>query len=211
VTELRAVCFDLGGVLVEIAHTWEEALDAADIPHSLPGGTPLVAAPLFVEYQAGEVNEAEYLRALAGYLGLAEVGNALTAHDAILLREGPWVLEAVRRLNASGIVTGCLSNTNALHWAELNRPERFPGLAELQVRLASHEIGANKPDEAAYRAFEAAVGFHGREIAFFDDHPGNVAAARELGWQAEAACATGTFPAVQARIGASVNLAHEPN
>lgn len=183
--DVRAVCFDLGGVLVEIANTWEEAMQAAGLECRLPGRTPLIEAPLFIEYQAGEVDEATYLRSLAAYLGLEDVGDALTAHDSILLREVAGVPDVVARLNEAGFVTGCLSNTNALHWAELNRPERFPGIAALGVRLASHEIGANKPDTAAFRAFEAAAGASGPEVAFYDDHPGNVEAARRLGWRAE--------------------------
>ena len=60
----------------------------------------------------------------------------------------------------------------------------WPALAPVHHLLASHLIGAVKPDAQAYRAVEEAAGVRGESILFFDDMPENVAGARAVGWQA---------------------------
>ncbi|MCW5936569.1 MAG: HAD-IA family hydrolase [Fimbriimonadaceae bacterium] len=180
---IKAVVFDLGGVMARICQTWDEALAAA--------GLPVPAAPLgrlqdfagFDEYQAGLLDEAAYLAALTAYLGVAPE-EAKAAHCHILVEPYPGtdrVVEAVRR---AGLVTGCLSNTNALHWDDLVKNGRFPALVDLQVKVASHLVGANKPSCEIYRAFENAAGIRADECLFFEDIPAYVEGAVACGWQA---------------------------
>jgi HAD superfamily hydrolase (TIGR01509 family) len=49
----------------------------------------------------------------------------------------------------------------------------------------SWELGAAKPDAAAYQAVTTKLEVEGSQLFFADDSPENVAAARALGWQAE--------------------------
>lgn len=73
----------------------------------------------------------------------------------------------------------CLSNTNALHWARLDGIEDV-----FDVCIASHLTGFLKPDREAYEDALARLGAEPEQVCFFDDLPGNVAAAREVGMQA---------------------------
>ncbi|MHB8636998.1 MAG: HAD-IA family hydrolase [Fimbriimonadaceae bacterium] len=182
-TRIRAVCFDIGGVLAEVALTWDAALAAAGLPAPTEKQIPLEEFATFKLYQAGQLDIEAYLDELACFLGI-EVAAALKVHESILLRPTERTLEIVNELNANGFVTGCLSNTNTLHWGVLTDAGRFPNVAALQIKAASQLIGHNKPAEASYRAFEAMAGVSPSEVLFFEDGPKNVAAARQLGWSA---------------------------
>lgn len=61
-------------------------------------------------------------------------------------------------------------------------PEVFGGFG---ARWLTHRLGATKPDPQAYRELEARLGAEPGQIAFLDDSPANVEAARALGWHAE--------------------------
>jgi putative hydrolase of the HAD superfamily len=99
--------------------------------------------------------------------------------------------ELVQDLLARDVCCGCLSNTNALHWATFFDGNKFPFGTHLDCRIGSHIVKANKPDEAIYRAFERAAGCEGPDISFFDDSPKNVEAATQIGWRAWHIDATG--------------------
>ena len=62
---------------------------------------------------------------------------------------------------------------------------RFPTIGRLVHKVASHAVGATKPDEAIYRAFEQLCGEHGDAILFFDDLEANISVALDIGWRAE--------------------------
>ncbi|CAN5392976.1 HAD family phosphatase [soil metagenome] len=180
----RLACFDIGGVLVRIARTWQEAAGVAGIEHHLGEETAslFTYAPLDA-FQTGLTPYDLYLDQLAQDLGSDREG-AHRAHNHILMEEYPGIPELVARLKAEGWATACLSNTNAPHWKELTDPARFPSVAGLDFRLASHELGAIKPSPEIFAAFEDRTGYKGSEIAFFDDLPANVEAARAAGWDA---------------------------
>ena len=62
-------------------------------------------------------------------------------------------------------------------------------LASVRARFVraflSWELGATKPEPAAYEAVATRLGVEAGELFFVDDSQPNVAAARALGWQAE--------------------------
>ena len=74
---------------------------------------------------------------------------------------------------------GCLSNTNAVHWAELTDVQRL-----FDFCFASHLTGHMKPDYAAYEHALLELDAAPQSVYFFDDLAPNVAAARSLGMNA---------------------------
>ncbi|MDX2065448.1 MAG: HAD-IA family hydrolase [Fimbriimonadaceae bacterium] len=180
----RWVCFDIGGVMVEIAQTWADALKTAALApgrNDLPGMLPEL--DVMNRYQSGEATYPEYLAGMADALGItAEAADRVHRH--ILKREYPGIADLVADLRTQGISTSCLSNTNAPHWEDLTDPAKFPTVAGLSACHASHLFRLGKPDPAIYRAFEAAVGAEPGDIVFFDDNLRNVEVANECGWRA---------------------------
>jgi putative hydrolase of the HAD superfamily len=117
------------------------------------------------------------------------------AFQAIIREEFPGIYDTVTALKAAGYRTACLSNTSAIHWVDLDNPAKYPAIALLDVRHASHLLGCMKPDAAIYRRFEAEMGARPEDILFFDDYETNVAGARACGWHAEQI--TGDTPVVE--------------
>lgn len=183
---VKVVCFDVGGVLIRITQNWHEAANLAGvtIQSELPLEAHLLNAPFFDGYQAGSVNDEQYLHELAAYLGNVPLEAAERVHNHIMLEPYPYVDQIIRQLNEQGFTTSCLSNTNEPHWYDMFHSGRFPANEALQVRMASHVVGISKPDPEIFRKFELEVEASGSEIVFFDDTSVNVEIANNLGWQA---------------------------
>jgi putative hydrolase of the HAD superfamily len=182
---VKAVCFDLGGVLIRIHHRWEDALLAAGL-ESLAGNDHggLGGFAEFDDYQAGEIGTEDYLSALARFLRTTDSVGAMLAHMAVLRGEYPGVTSLIADLTEKGVTCGCLSNTNAAHWQTFFDGQRYAFGPLLTVRIGSHIERLSKPMPEIYRAFERASGAAGEDIAYFDDGESNVASARKLGWRA---------------------------
>ncbi len=179
------VCFDLGGVLVRICRNWAEGCAAAGIDVRDPslGQVGLdVKMEVIHRFDIGDLSDdefcAEISTAFRGVYSPSEVRRVL---EAWIIGEYPGAHDLVLALHAANVETACLSNTNALHWAQL---DRYPSIFNLRHRHASHLLRLRKPDDAIYSAFERAVARAPHEIIFFDDLPDNVAAAQSRGWRA---------------------------
>lgn len=181
----RIVCFDLGGVVVRICRSFEEAILAAGLPlRRVPADAASRARQqdLISRHQLGTLDARAFLLGLAGALDhVYTVDELARIHRAVLRGEYPGIADAVAAINRRGLRTACLSNTNDDHWDEL---VALPALQAMHARHASHLWGLAKPDAAIYRRFERETGAAGREILFFDDLDENVAAARAVGWDA---------------------------
>ncbi len=185
---VRLVCFDLGGVVVRICRSLIEACEAAGIEpaqrRALAGVQPDAVAPLLHRHQTGSMHIAEYAAELCQLCGDGiRPDDVIAIHTAWLLGEYDGVAGVIDEIHERGLETAALSNTNAHHWELMHDASRYPALAKIRRRHASHLLGHAKPDQAAYRAFEERVGYRGGEILFFDDLAENVAAARALGWR----------------------------
>ncbi len=181
---VKVVGFDVGGVLIRITHFWAEAARCANVTISpaVAEDASLVNSPFLEAYQSGEIGDSEYLRQLSNSLGTKNEEEALKVHNHIMVEPYAGVDQIVRSLNDIGLVTACLSNTNEPHWHDMFHSGRFPANEALQVRMASHLVGASKPDPKIFEAFEERLGCRGKEIVFFDDSRANIEAVRERGW-----------------------------
>ncbi len=190
------VCFDLGGVLIRICGSWEEACRAAGLP------PPDASSPQALErhrsltalLDTGRLSYDDWAaRVSEAFEGMYSAVDAKRAHDAISQEERAGALGLVDALHAAGVSTACLSNTNHAHWVRLvhrdvegprsGEPE-YPAVARLKRHFASHILGVAKPDPAIYAAFERIVGVRGDGVLFFDDRAENIDAARRRDWRA---------------------------
>lgn len=179
------VCFDLGGVFIRLQPDLASACRDAGVPfrggwEHLASEAPRLA--LIERYQIGAIECGDYYRAMsdlsAGRYGPEEIE---AIHRVWVIEPYAGIDALLDELDAAGLATACLSNTNASHWRWL---EGIAPFKRLQHRHASHLLGFHKPDERIYRAFEREVGRSGAEIVLFDDLAENVEAATRLGWRA---------------------------
>lgn len=182
-SRLRVVCFDLGGVVIRICRSFDEAVLAAGVPlrHDAHDADAFRRAHALIEaHQLGRLAAADFHRLLSeAFDARYSASEIARVHAAITREEYEGMLEAIHEIRGLGFVTACLSNTNDAHWALL---EPLPALQALHHRFASHLWGLAKPNVGIYRRFESELGVRGDEILFFDDMPENVDAARSLGW-----------------------------
>ncbi|NJP88363.1 HAD family hydrolase [Nonomuraea sp. FMUSA5-5] len=82
-------------------------------------------------------------------------------------------------LEGGGLELACLSN-DAAAWSALVR-RRFGLERHIGRWFISSELGARKPDPAAYRAVPAALSVPPAQVVLVDDRPANLAPARALG------------------------------
>jgi FMN phosphatase YigB (HAD superfamily) len=190
---IKLVCFDVGGVLVRHCRSWQEGCAAAGLPVRAGTDSPQASAVrrgITARFMAGRLGEAEFYGEMAAATGgLYSAEEIWRLHEAWLQEEYAGVAEVVTRLVEAGrVATGVLSNTNAPHWGRIcgDGPEcaaRYPSVAALGNRHASHLMGMAKPDPEIFRAFERRVGVSGSEILYLEDLPENQAAAKAAGWR----------------------------
>ncbi len=183
---IDAVLFDLGGVLVEIQRDWAALCASVGF---VPGASSFEPearserAAALEAYHLGAISIEACSDAWARTCGApCDRATATRLIDAIVVRPYDGGLELVRELDSMGIVTGCLSNTNALHWQRMCRD--FPVMGALRHRLASHELGVAKPDRAIFDRALQVLDLPASRVLLFDDLPENCAAARDAGWSA---------------------------
>jgi putative hydrolase of the HAD superfamily len=170
VEPVAVVLFDLGGVLIDFGgigpmgrlsgiddeeEVWRRWLTCRWVRDFERGRcTPEAFAAGVVEDWGLPVEPADYLVEFGRWIG-----------DAL-----PGAAELVAEVQQV-VPVGCLSNSNAAHWAHR---ARWPFLDDLDHRFVSFELGALKPDREVFAP--------GR-ILFLDDNAINVEGARAAGFR----------------------------
>ncbi len=197
-TQVRAVIFDLGNVLVfhDNALLFRKLGERAGL--SLDEVAGRFESGLWDAINRGEFGAdrlaAEVGTRLGVKLGDDEFFALWNCHFQINQAVLPSIEALVGRVKLL-----LLSNTNALH-ARYLLPQ-LPLLQRFDALLLSHELGFAKPDPRIFARALAEAGTAPEETAFFDDLPEYVAAARGQGIRAQLFASTGDFPAQLAALG----------
>jgi putative hydrolase of the HAD superfamily len=183
----RLVVFDLGRVLMRICDGWRHACEVAGVPvprNELDDAARARVMQFVMQNEVGRMDQAEFARAAAPVLGL-EDAHVIALSNAYLLGPFDGAGELIDDLRGEGVVTACMSNTNANHWRILTDAADAHGrvVNRLDHRFASHLVGARKPDERIYAHVERETGAEPASIIFFDDLPENLPPAEARGWR----------------------------
>jgi HAD superfamily hydrolase (TIGR01509 family) len=181
---IRALVFDLGGVLLEVDFGRVLGAWAA-----VAGCDPAVLGRRFTfdeayqQHERGELDACGYFASLRSSLGLRISDQEFTAgwNDLYLgIAEGmPELLTAA----SQHYPLYAFTNSNPTHQREWST--RFTSeLSVFQSVFVSSDLGLRKPDPAAFATVARRAGLHTREILFFDDSPENTAGARAVGMRA---------------------------
>lgn len=190
-TPIKAVVFDLGGVVIRICRSWQQAATRAGLPvHD----EKTLADIDFIHqrhapsdlHMAGKISCEEYFAQVsAACRGLYSPDEVRAIHTVWTIDDEPGIADLIASLNDAGLHTACLSNTNDTHWRILTQGDNpSPAIANLRTTLVSHHIGAVKPDPEIYAAAETTLDARPEEILFFDDVQHNIDAARARNWNA---------------------------
>lgn len=194
---VRVVCFDLGGVIVRICRSWEEACARAGVDvraaceRDNTDDLLRMKADAVRAYQSGAMACDVYFETIA-----RSTGDRYDAQEVCRIHKA-WICDDYQGVEAmvlalreqSHVTTACLSNTNHSHWRILTQGEGADHPASATVNhierhLVSHQLGFVKPDEVLYECAQETLGARAGEIVFFDDTRENIDAALRLGWRA---------------------------
>ncbi len=200
---IQVVCFDIGGVLARIVDHWSHACTLAGVPlrdQFVADHQRRTLVDASHRYETGRLDTDAFAAAICGC-------SSYEPHEVVAVLEQwmiglyPGIDELLAEVTAAGVTTALLSNTNELHWRQMMDPAG--PFAPLQLipearRFASQNIGARKPEPAAYEHVEKSLGVGAESILFFDDLEANINAAIWAHWHTERIDPAGN-PAAQLR------------
>ncbi len=180
--------FDMGNVLLHFSHERMAAQMAAIVGCTAERAwNVLFEGSLGIRHEEGRISADQFYEEFCRSAGVANLpaidrtALELAANDIFWLHT-PMVA-IIGRLNAAGYRLGVLSNTNRGHWRFVTG--RFSYLTTMfHVHAMSFEFHVMKPAPQIYEAAARLAGAEPGDIFFTDDRPENVAAARQVGWDA---------------------------
>ena len=193
------VLFDLGGVLIEISGV-RAMLELTGMESEEDLWRRWLTCRWVRLFESGRCSETEFAAGVVADWQL-ELSPAafLEAFRNWPTRPLPGAAELVAQTRARA-ATGCFSNTNALHW--YGHIATWPLASLFDHRFLSFELGALKPDTAAFAQVADLLEVPAERVLFLDDNAVNVAGAAAAGFQA--ARATGVDEARQHLVEAAV-------
>ncbi len=177
--QIKILLFDLGGVLLRL----NSPARTFDLPQSEESFLQQwIQSTAVRSFERGDVDATTFAASIVNELQLPysadEFLRRFEAWPDELYQGVPELLDNIPKRYSKAL----LSNTNALHWHRKDLcgtlEHRFDNL------FLSYVTGYLKPDAKAFRHAQETCACGPEEIAFFDDNPANVAAARELGCHA---------------------------
>ncbi|MFP7365213.1 HAD family phosphatase [Corynebacterium callunae] len=185
-SKTQTYLFDLYGVLLKLDAPGQlERVFKAVGEQGKEAKLQEVYEELRPDLDAGRVNEINYWNQiqLRAQLEFLDPQEAISADYQGLEEADPAMVEFVLELKNAGHRIGILSNIpHGL--AEIVKHHNAAWLDQLDAMILSCDIGAAKPEPAAFHAALAALNVPAAEIMFIDDRLVNVEAAREEGLQA---------------------------
>lgn len=182
--QVRAVLFDLGGVVLDVDferafQVWARysRMPVAELRQNFHVDEP------YERHETGRLDALGYFAHLRQALQLeCDHAGVQAGFNAVF---GGEIAETVRLVDAIREKVPCyaISNTNAVHIEELHRV--VPQLLRRFTRVfTSHEIGHRKPHADAFLHVLREIGAPPAQVLLFDDLEPNCEGARAVGMQA---------------------------
>ena len=186
---VEVLIFDLGGVIIDIDFQLTFDQFAMLSGKSTDEIKNLVLdSGLLLQYEIGQCSATQFLNSIRSSLELSCSDDAIEHAFLALLLHIPAQRIALLRSLAKHYRLFLLSNTNAMHYEEVNAIlQRDAGCEHLEqlfeTLFLSFEMGLAKPGTEIYEAVVKAIGVKPEAILFLDDNEANLAGASSVGIQ----------------------------
>lgn len=180
---IKAVLFDLGGVLERVAAAPRvEAWTRGRIPAS-DFWTRWLSAESVDGFESGKIGADEFARRAVPELGL-DIAPSEFLEDFRSWLAGPYdgASALVAEVRSRGFEVASFSNSNEVHWPIMEIHQETA--RTFQANFPSHLLGICKPRPEAFREVARRWGRDPSTILFLDDNEVNCAGAREAGLRA---------------------------
>lgn len=185
---LKAIIFDLGGVIIDL-HEHRTVQYFAQLSGRPEGEIrAIMQLPAFQQFEKGLISETEFRAAARESLKTSASDEQIDKGWNAMLGEIPRARIDLLRSLANKYELYLLSNTNAIHYrafSEIVRTttgqDRFEDLFD--QAYYSHEIHMRKPDPQIYEWVLAQNNLQPAETLFLDDNVLNIQGAQHVGIQ----------------------------
>jgi putative hydrolase of the HAD superfamily len=175
------VLFDLGGVLIELGGVRSMG-ELAGIEDDDEVWRRWLTCEWVRAFERGDCSPEDFAAGVVADWALAITpAEFLTGFTHWIRGPYPGAAELVAAVR-SVVPVGCLSNTNALHWAEHRHVVDF--VDDLDHRFLSFELGLLKPDRDLFDRIAELVPVPPDRVLFLDDNTMNVDGAIAAGFRA---------------------------
>jgi putative hydrolase of the HAD superfamily len=178
--KIKAVVFDLGGVIIKI--NWSRTFDLWKIGADHPAAGTLQEMPKmepFLNFEKGLITSVEFHHFLQKEIGLEmEFPTFIKGWNACLGHVLHGIDGILHQLK-NNVPIYALSNTNLEHEKVFRHLAVFSHFTEL---FLSHNLGFRKPELDIYQLTTSKLGLYSSEILFIDDLLPNLEGAKACGW-----------------------------
>ena len=181
-TKIKAIIFDLGGVLIDFSGM----TDIRSMMRKDPGLDAIrprwITCPTISAFERGEISSDIFASEFSQTWDLQiEPDDFISVFKSWIKGTLPGTEQLLVSLRPH-YTLACLSNTNPLHWSQMMHDIGL--YAQLDQHFASHTLGRMKPDPNVFADVCAEMGFAPSEVVFFDDGVENIEGAKQAGLSA---------------------------
>ncbi len=170
----KVILFDLGGVLLELRDpisTFRLDIDTAEFLRTW------IMSPSVRALESGQITSKDFAQRIVDEMALPmDWQELLRRFDSWPAKIYPKAIDLIDRI-PSTFACAILSNTNAVHWEQIDVPGNFGD--RFDRYFLSYESGLLKPGRESFLQVSTDYACWPEEILFFDDNPVNVAAAKK--------------------------------
>lgn len=184
----KAILFDLGGVLIDIDYlATENAFKKLGASQFESYYTQFAQNQIFDRFECGEISPQHFVNLLLPYTLAGTTPNQVVAAWNQMIGSFPrQKIELLSRLSKLYPLY-MLSNTNALHWVEVQREWQKatpqPTSTYFTQMFLSHQIQMRKPHADTFLWVCEQMGFEPKDVLFIDDSPQHIDGAKQEGLQ----------------------------
>ena len=181
-TKIKAIIFDLGGVLIDFSGMTDIRSMMRKDP-SLDAIRPRwITCPTISAFERGEISSDIFASEFTQTWDLQiEPDDFISVFKSWIKGTLPGTEQLLVSLRPH-YTLACLSNTNPLHWSQMMHDIGL--YSQLDQHFASHTLGRMKPDPNVFADVCAEMGFAPSEVVFFDDGVENIEGAKQAGLSA---------------------------
>jgi len=181
-TKIKAIIFDLGGVLIDFSGM----TDIRSMMRKDPGLDAIrprwITCPTISAFERGEISSDTFASEFTQTWDLQiEPDDFISIFKSWIKGTLPGTEQLLVSLRPH-YTLACLSNTNPLHWSQMMHDIGL--YSQLDQHFASHTLGRMKPDPNVFADVCAEMGFAPSEVVFFDDGVENIEGAKQAGLSA---------------------------
>jgi putative hydrolase of the HAD superfamily len=181
-TNVQAVIFDLGRVLVDIDNQFlvETLFKGLETDNLQELGRKTMSDPAMVEFNTGRMGAEEFHRRMCDTYKIEPDFEIFKKQWCEIFTTMDGMQNLIKHISKD-VTMGLLSDTDPIHWNHIKKT--WPWIGEIRNPTLSYEIGVMKPNAEIYLTAARNVNTPPEQCLFIDDLQANIEGAQDVGMQ----------------------------